>query len=177
MRQSQMMANFKESFGDKSVVGVEIGVFRGEHAEFILQTLNVRKLYLIDPFDSNDPDFVGHCKRHISASKAVAEKRLAPYSDKLVWLCMRSDDAVDKVEEELDFVYIDGNHSYDFVMRDIRNYFRLVRSGGWIGGHDYMIRISPSIEVKRAVDDFVSETGYELHSGSGKFPDWWICKT
>jgi len=172
-----MIVSFKESFGDKSVVGVEIGVFQGAHAEFILRTLNVKRLYLVDPFDSNDPDFAGRCKPLIDASEAVAEKRLAPYADKLVWLRVRSDDAVDKIEEELDFVYIDGNHGYDFVMRDIKNYFRLVRPGGWIGGHDYMMRRSPPIEVKRAVDDFISETGYKLCTDSGKFPDWWVCKT
>lgn len=36
-----------------------------------------------------------------------------------------------------DLVYIDGNHEYQALIDDVRGSFALVRSGGWIAGHDY----------------------------------------
>ena len=37
----------------------------------------------------------------------------------------------------LDAVFIDGNHDFDFVVRDIIAWAPLVRSGGMVAGHDY----------------------------------------
>ena len=39
--------------------------------------------------------------------------------------------------ESLDFVYIDGNHHFDFVMQDIIEWSKKVRAGGVVSGHDY----------------------------------------
>ena len=48
-------------------------------------------------------------------------------------------DAVKDIEDSsLDFVHIDGDHSYDFVMQDIILWGRKVRIGGIISGHDYL---------------------------------------
>jgi hypothetical protein len=40
-------------------------------------------------------------------------------------------------DESLDFVYIDGDHSFDAVMLDLILWSRKVRKGGFVGGHDY----------------------------------------
>ena len=37
----------------------------------------------------------------------------------------------------LDFVFIDADHSYESVRRDIDAWRSKVRPGGWFGGHDY----------------------------------------
>jgi hypothetical protein len=47
-------------------------------------------------------------------------------------------DAVRDIElESLDFVYIDGNHSFDYVMQDLIEWSKRVRRGGIVSGHDY----------------------------------------
>lgn len=49
----------------------------------------------------------------------------------------------------LDFVFIDADHSYEAVRKDIDAWRWKVRNGGWLGGHDY----SPKFPgVIRAVD-------------------------
>jgi hypothetical protein len=73
-------------------------------------------------------------------------------------------------EEAFDFVYIDGNHSYEAIKNDIRLYYPLIKSNGLIGGHDY----TPYTEtVMRAVNEFAEEAKLELHT---VFPDWFIAK-
>ena len=53
-------------------------------------------------------------------------------------------------EGKLDFLLIDGDHSYDGVKRDFEDYAPLVRSGGLVAFHDIVKRDEyPSIEVWR----------------------------
>jgi len=110
----------------------------------------------------------------------MAMQRLKPFEDRIVWLYLRSDEAVDKIPDMLDFVYIDGNHSYEYVKRDIENYHCLVKPGGFVGGHDYTSNIDPRyvIKVKKAVDEFVTKYGYKLfvrpYRKSDDWPDWWV---
>ena len=39
--------------------------------------------------------------------------------------------------EALDWVYIDGNHTYEFVLEDLRSWYPKVRPGGLVVGDDY----------------------------------------
>ena len=39
-------------------------------------------------------------------------------------------------EGELDFLFIDGDHTYEGVKKDYEDYKKYVRPGGWIGFHD-----------------------------------------
>ena len=68
----------------------------------------------------------------------------------------------------VDFVYIDGNHDYDFVMDDIRKYYPLIKKGGVIGGHDFN---GSYLDVIRAVDD-----SFKLHMVQSWLDDWWMIK-
>ena len=43
----------------------------------------------------------------------------------------------DVPDKSLDFVYIDADHSFDFVMQDLIEWSKKVRMGGIVSGHDY----------------------------------------
>jgi len=49
----------------------------------------------------------------------------------------------------VDMVFIDGDHSYEGVKKDILNYKPLIRKGGLLCGHDY------GTTVKEAVDELL----------------------
>ena len=51
----------------------------------------------------------------------------------------------------LDFVFIDGDHTYEACKRDIIAWLPKVKEGGWITGHDY--HEFPG--VKKAVDELL----------------------
>ena len=40
------------------------------------------------------------------------------------------------LDEEFDAVFIDGNHSYEYVKKDLENYLPKVREGGIVALHD-----------------------------------------
>jgi hypothetical protein len=60
-------------------------------------------------------------------------------------------------DEYLDFVYIDGDHKYEEVKRDIECWFPKVKKGGCIGGHDYGKKNYLGVRraVKESFGDFV----------------------
>lgn len=61
-----------------------------------------------------------------------------PYKDRAIILKMDTHDASSHVEDgELDFVFIDADHTYEGVNRDITDWTPKVRKGGFIIGHDY----------------------------------------
>lgn len=146
--------------------GIEIGVAAGDNSLSILKELAVDKLFLIDPYVAYE--FDGRIW-DASTDYAIAHTKLAKYPQ-VVWSRKTSESAIREFqnEEAVDFVYIDGNHSYESVKKDIMLYYPLIRNNGLIGGHDY----TPYTKtVMRAVDEFAEETKVELHT---VFPDWWF---
>jgi predicted O-methyltransferase YrrM len=52
-------------------------------------------------------------------------------------------------DESLDFVFIDGDHSYNAVIRDVGIYWNKVKPGGIFAGHDWQLP-----DVNRAVIEY-----------------------
>jgi len=75
-------------------------------------------------------------------------------------------------EHEIDFAFIDGDHTYEGVKQDFEMYGPLVRPGGIIGFHDIVDRPDvPGLEVNRFWDEIKQK--YEAYEfigpdGSGK---------
>ena len=40
--------------------------------------------------------------------------------------------------ESIDWIYIDGNHSYEFVKEDLNNWWPKIKPGGFMCGDDYI---------------------------------------
>ena len=56
----------------------------------------------------------------------------------------------------LDFVYIDGNHYFEYVVQDIAFWSKKVRKGGIVSGHDYIHKRAPTkSHVIQAVNGYV----------------------
>lgn len=69
-------------------------------------------------------------------------------------------DAVKKIKDEsLDFVYLDGNHAFEYITNDIAEWSKKVRHGGLIIGHDFWnskVKDSPRrINICSHVEDVV----------------------
>ena len=57
-----------------------------------------------------------------------------------------------------DFIYIDGDHSYEGVRQDIELYLPKLRKGGIIGGHDYSANEWPG--VVKAIHETLGKPDY-----------------
>ena len=152
----------KKMFGNKLLVGAEIGVYTGKHAKNILKILNMKKLYLIDPYEDYE-DSVGY----LEESKEKARHRLRGFEN-IEWVRKKSSDAVKNIPDDLDFVYIDGNHTYKFVKEDIENYYKKLRKGGVLCGHDI-----DTSSVLKALAEFITKEDLECFID---FQDWVVIK-
>jgi len=154
--------------------GVEIGVAFGGHSEAILTKTEVKKLYGVDPYmhmdDYNDPMNVSQEKFDEIYNFAV--NRLKRFGKRYILIRKTSVNAALSIKEQVDFVYIDGDHSYKGIFSDLCTWFCKVREGGIIGGHDYGRQ--DLIGVKKAVDEFFRRFSWKIHEeGEGV---WWVKK-
>jgi len=163
----------------KDLVGVEIGVYKGEHAESMLKSLNIKKLYLIDFYDNykdykDGEEHYGIDQDPLNIAEQIMKDRLKKYFDNIEFIKKKSSNAIKKIPDNLDFVYIDGNHEYEYVKEDIENYYLKVKKGGIIGGHDFDNGFCKEHDgVVKAVLEFVSKNKLKLVVAN---PDWWVVK-
>lgn len=162
---------------EKELTGVEIGTFRGINAHAILSFLNIKKLYLIDPYlkysDYVEAWIPEHSQTDFNDDYATAKRKLRKFKDKIKFIKMKSDEAItisNLIQDNLDFVYIDGNHAYEYVKKDIELYYPKMRQGGVLGGDNFETEFHG---VPRAVLEFVDKIGLTLY---GAEKDWWVVK-
>lgn len=114
-------------------VGAEIGVWKGQFSAHLCAANPGLKLTCVDPWQPY-PDMPDPAAMEGYYQTALA--RLAPYGVTIVR--QPSLAAVQAVPlGSLDFVYIDGDHRFEFVVNDIIQWAKRVRSGGIVSGHDY----------------------------------------
>jgi predicted O-methyltransferase YrrM len=133
--------------------GAEIGTRLGSFARELCIALPDLKLYCIDPWKyypeyDEIPD-----QSQLDSQYEATKKRLTGYNCEIIR--KTSMDAVKKfVPNSLDFVFIDGNHDYKFVLEDIAEWTKIVKPGGIIYGHDYM---PDHPGVMQAIHEYISK--------------------
>lgn len=102
----------------------EVGCFRGVSTEVL--AMYCQNLYAIDPWLDSEDIHNEFCDR------------MEPYEN--VFTIRLSSPAVCEMFQfgQFDFVYLDGMHTYNEVVADIKAWKPLVRSGGFLCGHDYV---------------------------------------
>lgn len=133
--------------------GCEVGVRSGKNACQMFNKIPELTLHCVDLWR---PFIDVQSRRSHRVNYHLAKKNLKEYiEDERAKIIRKSSiDAVKKFEDgSLDFVYIDANHRFDFVMQDIIKWSKKVRVGGIVSGHDYYK--SDKYGVKLAVDAYV----------------------
>ena len=134
--------------------GLEIGCLQGEFDRYLLRKFDNLYMTSIDPFPQLED----------------VHNNTTDYSDRFRLVLKRSDDAF-FAGSKYDFIFIDGDHSYEQTKRDIVKYTPYVRPGGLMTGHNYDQYIAgfhPG--VKRAVDEIFGNRVNFVNSDV----TWWV---
>lgn len=116
---------------------LEIGTHKGEGISLVAASGFFENISTIDVWNHGRIDILEHF-------------------DNITYYIGSSDDCIDDFEDgSLDVVYIDGDHSYEQVSKDIQNYLPKLKDNGFMAGHDYHEDAWP--EVVRAVKEQVGE--------------------
>jgi|SRR5215831_408521 len=135
---------------------VEFGSFHGRSARALADNLSEGgHLWCVDPWTGSYkhengmevpintyvmPIFVENLKDRINEGKVTPVRQFS-YNFSL--------------QNPVDMVFIDGDHRYETVVKDIKKAFELLRPSGLICGHDYGEKGWPG--VKRAVTELIGE--------------------
>ncbi len=145
--------------------GAEIGVAAGMFSEAMFQAIPDLELWCIDiwhPYKGNR--WSGSYERNDGHFKTATE-RLSKYNTHI--MREMSMDAVKKFRRgSLDFVFIDSNHAYDYVMQDLIEWSKIVRVGGIVSGDDYYPfkhGYQDFAGVVEAVDDYTKAHGIKFN--------------
>ena len=138
-------------------IGAEIGVYKAGFTEKFCKV--GLKMFAIDGWCAYDE--YNEPSRNIQARQDFlyghAQRVLAPYPSCTIIRKPSMEALVDFQNESLDFVYIDANHTFKYVVEDIYEWSKKVRKGGVIAGHDYAE--TNIIKVKIAVKAYTRAYG------------------
>lgn len=147
----------------RNAIGAEIGVWKGEFSRQLVAETQPRELHLIDPWkfrgefpnrlyggsgaqSQADMDRIHEgVKQHFNGSSNVVIHR------------GNSGEVLERIEDGyFDWIYIDGDHSYEGVTTDLEVGLRKVRKGGILAGDDLYWGPEDGMPVKRGLEDFVA---------------------
>ena len=160
----------------KNPLAVEIGVYKADFSYQILKNIPEIKLVMIDPWSADT--YKGKTEESASLafqeiyqdetknSPLIARKRVKEFTGRYNII---QDDSVQSAKRFLnkhfDIVFLDAGHSYEDVKADCNAWIKKVKSGGYIGGHDYLEWQG----VKKAVDEIFGDK-VELDVDD----TWWV---
>ena len=151
-----------------NLIGCELGVCRAGNLKFMLDALpNVSKCYAIDswqPYDDwNRPIY----QAEVDSWKDVAYKLMAPYGDRIHVIEKSSTEAAKDIPDaSLDYIFIDGDHSYEAVLQDCHTYWPKIKPGGIFAGHDRqlpdVVRAVTAFRVSLGISNYVRFVDYQV---------------
>lgn len=180
-KNSQLKARHRQKIlkqSPKNGVCVEIGVWKGEFSQVLLDALLPKHLYLIDPWqyfpsEEQESAFAGQTKS--AEFDAIHQSVAAKYqreidAGQVRILRQKSVPALLTFDDKsIDFAYVDGDHSYEGIKSDLIALYPKMRSGGRMVFDDYHRRGWWKDDVLRAIHEFIGAhpTGVRVHAVEG----------
>ncbi len=158
-------------------IGAEIGVKQGEFSKILLDGWHHSTLYLIDPWEEQDKSVYDENIHDHQSDYNQTIENLKGLSSRYEIIREYSHNAhCHFSKNSLDFVYIDGNHSYEGVKSDLELFYPKLKYGGVMMGDDYHAKDIEKVfgftfGVKKAVDEFCLAHKYNL--SLNYYGDWW----
>ena len=156
--------------------GAEIGVWRGDFSAKILAVAKPSVLHLVDPWDFS-PQYP---KRWYGGLIAKSQHDMDATFDGVVNRFKgdlrvrihrdRSADFFARFTEPLDWVYIDGDHSLEAVLYDLRSAWRCVNPEGILCGDDLdWVDADGTRPIPAALATFTKETAANYSTVGNQF--------
>jgi len=148
--------------------GVEVGCANGQFTAIVAEVWDGRELAMVDPWKKQDSSVYREITNEITDFDSWKSQclELAKKDRRIRLIQKLSVDGADHfAPQSLDWVYLDGNHSYLDFSQDLNCWWPKIRPGGILGGHDCLNKLDEGwhCEVKSALDDWCDSLGLEYH--------------
>ena len=168
--------------------GIEIGVLKGEYSKIILERWHGGQLYLVDAWRHLDSyiDMNGQDDKYHYDCLVKTCENIKPWQNRAHIIRMDSAASANIFpDEHFDFVYIDADHSYEGVVRDMKAWWPKVKKGGLFCGDDYIPQdgdiwltaqgkepvYAGKFGVRKAVNEFMVKNELKVYSTTTE-PYW-----
>jgi len=147
----------------------EIGVFRGENFQYMIQH-NPKVAVAIDSWFDDGLTYGGFPEKYNNFTQKELDEQYEDFKNGIgnkpfVQIYReRSHDAVHHFPDAyFDFIYIDADHAYEGCLQDIRDWYPKVKKGRFLLGDDYRNAIFRGLKfgVIEAVNEFAKENNLE----------------
>ena len=158
------------------IIGVEVGLWKADFGVSMLNENPRLSWYGVDPYFQYPVN--GEVIRSKLGWDGMYKKvvgKTIPFGERYTLIRKPSWEGVEDIPDGVDFVFIDGDHDYDIVLKDLFLYEKKVRSGGIMSGHDYSIKKHQDGVIK-AVDEYAKKFGRDIHVDNSFDPCgifWW----
>lgn len=153
----------------KGGIIAEVGVGWGGFSEELLKVLQPEKFYALDLFNSKPENSM------FLAAIPAGTSQLGFYREKF-----KNEISTGKMEVHsgyswetlaafpdhfFDFIYVDADHTYEAVKKDLEQAHRKIKPGGLIQLNDYTVYDAVNMQpygVQKAANEFMLQEGYEM---------------
>ena len=152
-----ILQDFIQKLG-QNITGVELGVWYGVNMGHLLEECtNIKMLYGIDSYTPYQDWNRFIDQTVMNNAKANAQSIVDKFKDRSELLITTSKEASTRFND-LDFIFIDGDHSFEVCYEDLNLWYDKVKSGGLFSGHDFSL---PG--VNKALHKFKKERNINLN--------------
>ena len=162
-----------ENLSSKDLYVLEIGVHKGDFSKQLANNFDPKKLILVDPWIAYDDEVYSNSwYGKSSISNQVIQDQyfldIKKYFENEIRLetvevhRKTSDDFFHQNQLKFDLIYIDGNHLFDFVVRDITNSLNFINRDGIIVLDDYGVTGWWNDGITKAVNFFKKKKSIKI---------------
>ena len=161
--------------------GVEVGVAFGGFSSVLRERWQRGTLFLVDRWQHVEgwQDNANVWQHVQDAHQAHVRAMFAGNSDVTIIQADSVEAAARFEDGSLDWVYLDADHSYEAVCRDLAAWYPKVRAGGLICGHDFLDgeHFNATFGVKSAVEELAREHDLQIvTTADPSCPSWYARK-
>lgn len=170
----------------KNAVGCEIGVWMGNSSMRFLKETKPKHFHLVDPWskepykeqsNSEHDSYENYLKKYAKVTGGLTEEHFDEFYETVYKGVVNKFSEYDNVTihrkwsteffnsftEKLDWIYIDGDHSYEGCYKDLNECLKVMKPSGYIFGDDYAWKNNNGKPgVTKAVQQFVTENNLPL---------------
>ena len=140
---------------------LEIGSYEGRSALFFLDLFKNSKISCVDTWAGSDE----HKEVNFNSIENNFDYNIKSLKDnmKIHKFKMTSDEFFKKNKNKFDFIYVDGDHSKDQVLKDLKNAWSFLNKNGFLLIDDYMwwyykdLKNNPAFSVNSFIEENISQ--------------------
>ena len=140
---------------------LEIGSYEGRSAIFFADIFSGTKISCVDTWSGSDE----HKNINFKSIEDNFDQNIKLLKDNqlLTKFKMTSDNFFTQNNEKFDFVYVDGDHSKDQVLKDLQNSWSVLNNNGFLLVDDYMwwyykdLKNNPAFAINNFIKDYSNQ--------------------